>query len=376
MKKLLCFILSAAIMLLPVFAAENAELSGIKAPSAVLMSSNKEVNIEKGAHEKRPVASVTKIMTALLTFEEIKKGGLSLSDTVTASAHACSMGGSQIWLEEGETLSVEEMLKAVMICSANDCAVALAEKIAGTEEAFVSKMNERARDLSMNDTHFVNACGLDAEGHVSSAYDVALMSCELIKHEKASEYATIWQDTLRGGEFTMTNTNKLLKSYNGLTGLKTGFTSNAGYCLSATAQKDGLSLCAVVLGGETSGERNADITALLNYGFANYISVVPTPDRPLMPVKVVMGEKSFVPVELSRNEPVVLKRAEAKDVEKTVQLKDRLYAPVQKGQKVGTLVLSYGGKTIAEIDIAAADGVLRPGFFGLFKIMLKKALMR
>ena len=191
MKKLLCLIVAALLVCVPSIAAEEETLPGIKAPSASLMDINGEALFEKNAHEKRPIASVTKVMTLLLVFEETDGGALSLSDTVTASAHACSMGGSQIWLEEGETLSVEDMIKAVVICSANDCAVALAEKISGTEEAFVARMNERAKELSMNDTHFVNACGLDAEGHVSSAHDVAVMSCELIKHEKVKEYATV-----------------------------------------------------------------------------------------------------------------------------------------------------------------------------------------
>ena len=376
MKKILCLLFAAFFICLPLKAAEEETLPGIKAPSAALMDINGEALFEKNAHEKRSIASVTKVMTLLLVFEEIDGGALSLSDTVTASAHACSMGGSQIWLEEGETLSVEDMVKAVVICSANDCAVALAEKVSGTEDAFVARMNERAKELSMNDTHFVNACGLDAEGHVSSAHDVAVMSCELIKHEKVKEYATIWQDTLRGGEFTMTNTNKLLRSYRGITGLKTGFTSKAGYCLSATAEKDGLSLCAVVLGGSAAKERNADVSAILDYGFANYVSFTPTPDRPLMPVKVRMGEKEFVPVELSNKGPVTLRRAASDKPEKTVTLEDALKAPVKKGQKVGEMTVTQGGKTVSRIDIVASSDVPRLGFGGIFKRLFRTATMR
>ncbi|MDO4419753.1 MAG: D-alanyl-D-alanine carboxypeptidase family protein [Ruminococcus sp.] len=228
----------------------------ITAPSAVLMEpSTKKILFEKNPHDIRPCASITKVMTLILVFEAIESGKLDYTDLITSSAHAASMGGSDIWLEEGESMTVDHMIKAVVVASANDAAVALAEAISGTEEEFVNKMNEKAKVLGMNDTTFKNCNGLDEEGHLTSAYDVALMSAELITHEKIFDYSSIWIDTLRGGETQIVNTNKLLKSYKGITGLKTGTTSGAGSCMSATAERDGMSLVAVVLGCDTGTSR-------------------------------------------------------------------------------------------------------------------------
>ena len=370
MKKIICIALCLLVMIPPCLAGEIT----LKAPSAVLMSQDGRVLFEKNAHEKRPVASVTKVMTLLLVCEAMENGDFSLSDTVTASEHACSMGGSQIWLKEGEQFSVEEMIKAVVICSANDCAVALSEFAGGTEENFVAKMNERAKELNMQDTHFVNACGLDAPGHLSSAYDVAIMSNELIKYDVIRKYATVWQDTLRNGEFTLTNTNKLVKSYEGLTGLKTGFTASAGYCLSATAERNGLSLCAVVLGGETSQSRNADIAAMLNYGFSEYMSIKPETDRPLMPVPVVLGDCDCVIPELAKAEPVIVPKGGK--ITKTVELSKSLSAPIEKGEKIGSMLVFRDGEKIAEIPIVAQNEANRLGVFGILGKMLKISFMR
>ena len=266
MKKILA--LMGAVLLLSV----NARAVEVSAPSAVLMEKETgTVLFAKNEHEKLEPASVTKIMTLLLTMEAIDGGTLRYEDTVTASPHACSMGGSQIWLKEGERLTVDEMLKAVCVVSANDCAVALAEHLAGSEEAFVERMNRRAAELGMNDTTFKNACGLPVEGHVTSAYDIALMSRELmLHHPDIRTYTTVWMDTLRDGASSLVNTNKLVRFYDGTTGLKTGSTSAAGYCISATAEREGMELIAVILKGKTSPERFADAQTLLNYGFATY----------------------------------------------------------------------------------------------------------
>lgn len=246
----------------------------VTAPSAILMESTTgKIIFEKNSHEKRPCASVTKVMTLLLVFEAIDSGKLSLDDTITASEHAASMGGSDIWLEPGEKMSADDMIKATVVASANDAAVALAEHISGSEEAFIENMNKRAKELKMNDTVFKNCNGLDEEGHVTSAYDVAIMSKELIKHEKIFDYSSIWLDTLRDGKTQIVNTNKLLKTYNGITGLKTGTTDDAGCCMSATAQRGDVSLIAVVLGCDTGKERFADAAALLDYGLQIFLSL-------------------------------------------------------------------------------------------------------
>lgn len=263
MKKILA--LMGAVLLLSV----SARAVEVSAPSALLMEKETgTVLFAKNEHEKLEPASVTKIMTLLLTMEAIDGGTLRYEDTVTASPHACSMGGSQIWLKEGERLTVDEMLKAVCVVSANDCAVALAEHLAGSEEAFVERMNRRAAELGMNDTTFKNACGLPVEGHVTSAYDIALMSRELmLHHPDIRTYTTVWMDTLRDGASSLVNTNKLVRFYDGTTGLKTGSTSAAGYCISATAERDGMELIAVIMKDATSAQRFEDAKTLLSYGF-------------------------------------------------------------------------------------------------------------
>ena len=243
----------------------------IKAKSAVLMEPNTgKVLYESNSDEKLPPASITKIMSLLLVMEAIDRGDISLETVVTSSEHACSMGGSQIWLEPGETMTVNDLLKAAVIASANDACVALGETVAGSEEGFVALMNERANELGMTNTHFVNCTGLDAEGHLTTAYDVAVMSSALIKHDLIKDYSTVWMDSLRDGKSELVNTNKLVRFYEGTTGLKTGTTSTAKYCLSATAERNGLELVAVVMAGETSNDRFSGAKKLLDYGFANY----------------------------------------------------------------------------------------------------------
>ena len=302
MKKLRFSLLSlavAAALLLPALPA-RAEGLELTAPSAVLMeASTGRVLFEKDPHAARSCASITKVMTLCLVFEAIDSGRLSLDQTLTASAHAASMGGSDIWLEEGEAMSVDDLIKATVIMSANDAAVVLAEAVSGSEEAFVAQMNEKAQQLGMNDTVFKNCNGLDEEGHVTSAYDVALMSRELIRHEKVFDYTLTWMDSVRGGETQLVNTNKLIRSYQGITGLKTGTTGQAGSCITATAERNGLSLIAVVLGADSTDHRFQDAAALLDYGFAGWKATVPEAPA-LEPVPVARGMAPTVEAQVGR----------------------------------------------------------------------------
>ena len=370
MKKWITGALVLCMLTVPCFAEEGAV--PLQAPSAVLMTADGQVLLEKDAHTPREPASVTKVMTMLLVCEAVDNGRLSLEDPVTATAHAASMGGSQIWLEEGEVLTVGEMLKCVAVVSANDCAVALGEHLAGSEEAFVAMMNRRAAELGMNDTSFVNACGLTAPGHETTAYDIGIMSAELMgEHPWIRDYTTLWQDSIRDGASVLNNTNKLLKSYAGITGLKTGYTSTAGYCVSATAEREGLHLIAVVMGGESSASRNADAAALLNWGFANYAAVTPGADRPLLPLPVDMGTEDTVALELGESLPQVLPRARLNQLEKVLELPRRLTAPVEAGQQVGDLVVRLDGEEVCRVPVLAAGTVSRLDLWDLFAMVLQ-----
>ena len=373
MKRMLAAVLVVMMLAVPCAAEEGpaAPAVAVQAPSAVLMTLDGAVLLEKDAHAVREPASVTKVMTMLLVCEAVDQGRISLEDPVTASAHAASMGGSQIWLEEGEVLTVAEMLKCVAVVSANDCAVALGEHLAGSEEAFVQMMNARAQELEMEDTRFVNACGLTAEGHVTSAHDIGLMSAQLLReHRWITDYTLIWQDYIREGTSVLNNTNKMLKSYQGITGLKTGFTTTAGYCISATAEREGLHLIAVVMGGATKESRNGDAAALLNWGFANYAAVTLTADRPLLPVPVEMGRRQWVEVELGQQTPLVLERASLGTLEKTVELPERVHAPVEQGQALGCLVVRQGGAEVCRVPIVACGSVERLGLWDVFQRVL------
>ena len=373
MKRMLAAVLVVMMLAVPCAAEEGpaAPAVAVQAPSAVLMTLDGAVLLEKDAHAVREPASVTKVMTMLLVCEAVDQGRISLEDPVTASAHAASMGGSQIWLEEGEVLTVAEMLKCVAVVSANDCAVALGEHLAGSEEAFVQMMNARAQELGMEDTRFVNACGLTAEGHVTSAHDIGLMSAQLLReHRWITDYTLIWQDYIREGTSVLNNTNKMLKSYQGITGLKTGFTTTAGYCISATAEREGLHLIAVVMGGATRESRNGDAAALLNWGFANYAAVTLTADRPLLPVPVEMGRRQWVEVELGQQTPLVLERASLGTLEKTVELPERVHAPVEQGQALGCLVVRQGGAEVCRVPIVACGSVERLGLWDVFQRVL------
>ena len=373
MKRWLAAVLVLVMMAVPCRAEEGQPAAvALAAPSAVLMTLDGQVLFEKDAHAPREPASVTKVMTMLLVCEAVDQGRVSLKDPVTASAYAASMGGSQIWLEEGEVLTVEEMLKCVAVVSANDCAVALGEHLAGSEESFVSMMNRRAQELGMQNTRFVNACGLTEEGHFTSAYDIGLMSGQLLReHPWISDYVTIWQDSVRAGASVLNNTNKLLKSYPDITGLKTGYTSTAGYCVSATAQREGLHLIAVIMGGESSASRNGDAAALLSWGFANYAAITLTADQPLLPLPVTMGKTDRIPLELGEQQPMVLEKRLLGGLEKTLELPESLSAPVEQGQTVGTLIVRREGKELCRIPVLAARGTERLGLWDLFRAVLQ-----
>ena len=342
------------------------QLTGIQAPSAILMSEDGTVLYEKDADTPREPASVTKVMTMLLVMEALESGQITLDEMVTTSAYAASMGGSQIYLKENEQMTVDEMLKSVAVASANDCAVALAEHLAGTEEAFVARMNERATQLGMTNTHFQNCNGLPADGHVTTARDIAIMSRQLIGHEKIFDYTKIWTDWVRNGTFGLTNTNKMINTYQGMTGLKTGYTTGAGYCLSATAERDGLSLITVVMGAADSQSRNADAAALLNYGFAGYQAVTITADQPIMPVKVLLGKQEYVLCQLEERPPLVLKKELVSTLEKELVMAPSLSAPVKAGARAGLLTIRSQGEEIARIPVVTAEKVAKKSPAGLF----------
>ena len=332
----------------------------VSCPSALLMEKQTgTVLFAQDEHTPREPASVTKIMTLLLVMEAIDSGALSYDDVVTGSAHAAGMGGSQIWLKENEQMTVRDLLKAVCIVSGNDAAVALAEHLAGSEDAFVERMNARAQELGMNDTHFVNCTGLPAAGHLTSACDIALMSRELILHHPdIRQFTTVWMDSLRGGESMPVNTNKLIRFYDGATGLKTGSTGSAGYCLSATAEKNGMELIAVVLKGKTSDERFSDAKSLLNYGFSTWSLVTVTPDEVLPPVPVMLGVRGTVQPVLTSENTLLVEKTLANGLTKEVALAESVAAPVYAGDTLGQLtVRDAAGNTVAELPILAGEDV-------------------
>ena len=347
-------------------AVRAAELD-LPAPSYVLMErSTGEMLLEHNAHERLRPASVTKVMTLLLIMEALDDGRIGWDDMVQTSAAAAAKGGSQIYLEENEQLPLEEMLKSIVVSSANDCACAMAEHIAGSEAAFVEMMNARAEQLGMTDTRFVNCTGLDDEPeaaeHLTTAYDIALMSRELLGHEAIKKYTTIWMDTVRDGQFGLSNTNKLVRFYDGTTGLKTGYTSAAGHCLSASAERNGMELIAVVLHCASSTDRFESAKALLNYGFSNYALV--TPELGELPaVPVTLGTAAEITPVLADETPILIDKALAAGVETRVCVDESVTAPVETGQTLGTLTITSGGQTIAERDLIAPEpvGALRWG---------------
>lgn len=380
MKKVTTLLL-AAVLLAGVLPRRAAAVDlNLNAKSALLMDvATGTVLYEKECHERLAPASVTKVMTMLLIMEALDDGRIHLEDQVTASEAAAAKGGSQIYLKAGETMPVSDMLKSIAVSSANDCACAMAELIAGSESAFVEQMNQRAAELGMADTHFVNCTGLDdskeAENHRTSAYDIALMSRQLLKyHPDIKKYTTIWMDTVRGGTFGLSNTNKLIRFYSGATGLKTGFTSGAGYCLSATAKREGMELIAVVMGCESAQKRTADCKALLDYGFATY-SVVRPGLKAGRTVAVHLGKQNTVPVELTERREILVDKAKRTSLSARVELAQLVPAPVEKGQQVGTISVYAGEKLLIQLPLAAAQAVAKLSFGDVFKLVLERVCM-
>ena len=345
----------------------------IKAKSVVLMEPNTgKVLYESNSDEKLPPASITKIMSLLLVMEAIDRGDISLETVVTASEHACSMGGSQIWLEPGETMTVNDLLKAAVIASANDACVALGETVAGSEEGFVALMNERANEICMTNTHFVNCTGLEAEEHLTTAYDVALMSSTLIKHDLIKDYSTVWMETLRDGKSELVNTNKLVRFYEGTTGLKTGTTSTAKYCLSATAERNGVELVAVVMAGESSNDRFNGAKKLLDYGFANYnYSSIEAGIEENTELEVLKGTEKTVEIQPQGTLNVLLPKSASGKIERKTVLSENVTAPVKKGDILGTVTVTLDGEQLGEIPLVANEDVGRLTLGVTFAMILK-----
>ena len=351
----------------------------VEAKSALLMdAATGTVLFEQNSHQALAPASVTKVMTLLLIMEAIDSGRIGWNDTVTASEAAAAKGGSQIFLKVGETMSVADMVKSIAVSSANDCACAMAEHIAGSEEAFVELMNQRAKELGMGDTHFVNCTGLDdgeaAQSHLTSAHDIGIMSRQLLLyHPDIKNYTTIWMDTVRSGQFGLSNTNKMVRFYPGCTGLKTGFTSGAGYCLSASAQRDGMELIAVVMGCETSPKRFSACKSMLDHGFANYALIQPEAAQSPIPVKMgIVDTVNAAPAQLS---PLLIDKAQKSTVSFQTELLPEVSAPVSKGQRLGQLTVTAGEQVLAQIPLVATQTVPRLTFGQIFIRVLEQLCM-
>ena len=344
----------------------------IPAKSCILMEVNTgQILYESESHQKLAPASITKVMALLLVVEAIDSGLLTTDTIITASDYACSMGGSQIWLEPGEQMSVDDLLKAAVIGSANDATVALGEAVAGSEEGFVKMMNDRAAELGLKDTNFLNSTGLDADGHLTSAHDIAVASCELIKHDIIKNYSTVWMDSLRNGESELVNTNKLVRFYEGCTGLKTGTTSIAGACLSATAERNGLELCAVVMGASNSNDRFQGARKLLDYGFANYTYITASADAAeLKPIEVKGGTEDFVLPICNKKQSFLIEKSKAKDITVITELPNELKAPIEQGQQIGVARVKIVDEEIGTVPITAEFSVEKMTLWNAVKQML------
>ena len=379
MRKICCMVLVLGICLGLVQPVKGVELDAAGKSALLMDAATGKILYEKNAHEPLAPASVTKVMTMLLIMEAIDSGKIRWEDMVTASETAAAKGGSQIYLKVGETMTVADMIKSIAVSSANDCACAMAEHLAGSESAFVDLMNKRAKELGMEHTRFVNCTGLDddpqAANHRTCAYDIALMSQELLtKHPGIKKFTTIWMDTVRNGTFGLSNTNKMVRFYSGCTGLKTGFTSGAGYCLSASAQRDGMELIAVVMGCETSQDRFNACKAMLDYGFANFAVI-----------EAELAEEAVVPVRLGKAEAVravpgeatqlLIDKAQRAGVTTEVTLEPEVTAPVSKGQRLGTMTIRSGEQILAQVPLVAEEGVERLSFGDLLLRVLRKAAM-
>lgn len=379
MKRISTLILAALLLAAAIPAAGAEESGGLSLSCASALLMEKEtgtVLYDQNSHQQLEPASVTKIMTLLLVMEALDDGRLTPDDMVTVSANAAGMGGSQVYLKEGEQMPVSELIKCVTVVSGNDCAVALAEHLYGSEGAFVAEMNRKAQELGMADTNFVNCTGLPADGHVTTAYDIALMSRELIlNHPDIRDYTTIWMDSIRDGTFGLTNTNRLIRFYEGATGLKTGSTDSALYCMSATAERDGMELIAVIMKAPTSAQRFEDAKALLDYGFANYTLVNVYPETPLAPVDVLLGTASQVQPQLKEDCRLLVEKRQADQVTTKVTIAQDVEAPVDQGQTLGQLEVYVGEELQKTIPIVSAQGVDRLTVPGIFSRMLRQLLM-
>lgn len=354
---------------------DNMPLSLSSASALLMEKETGTVLLQQNAHQKLEPASVTKVMTLLLVMEAVDSGRLSLDESVPVSAHAAGMGGSQVYLKEGERLSVSDLIKCVAVVSGNDCAVALAERLSGSESAFVEQMNQKAQALGMEDTHFVNCTGLPAPGHLTSAYDIALMSRQLLLHHPdIRQYTTIWTDSIRNGAFGLTNTNRLIRFYDGATGLKTGFTASAQYCMSAAAQRNGMELIAVVMKAPTTAQRFQDASCLLDYGFANYALLTPQPEGPLAPIDVLLGQSKTVQPQLQRECRLLVEKAQADQITTRVDLARDVQAPVDPGQTLGEFQVYVGEQLRDTVPIVAAQGVERLSVPGLFSQLFRRLL--
>jgi D-alanyl-D-alanine carboxypeptidase (penicillin-binding protein 5/6) len=377
MRKLLAASLTAALLIC--FMPSASALAGapaVEAAAAVLMEKETgSILFEQNSHDKLEPASVTKVMTLLLIMEAIEAGRLKTEDMVTVSSRATSMRGSQVYLKEGEQMSVDEMLKAITVASGNDASVAMAEHLSGSEEGFVAMMNQRARELGMNDTNFVNCTGLPAAGHLTTAHDIALMSRELIKHSDVRKYTTIWMDSLRGGAFQLANTNKLIRFYEGATGLKTGSTNSALYCLSATAERDGMELIAVVLKSPSSEKRFESAKSMLNFGFANYTILDVYPHAALPPIDVRLGKQRQVQPALAKSSRILIDKALLNSVDTQLSLTEQVEAPVEAGQKLGEMTVTVTGEVKETIPIVATSAVERLTTVGIFLGFLRQLFM-
>ena len=378
MKRIVSLALTLSLCLPAAWAApEQLPAVDLVSSSAVLMEKETgQLLYEKEAHQRMEPASVTKIMTLLLIMEALDAGRIRREDPVTISSTAAGMGGSQVYLEEGEQMSAGELIKCITVVSGNDAAVAMAEHLAGSETAFVAQMNQRAQELGMADTTFINCTGLPTQGHLTSAHDIALMARELIlKHPGIREYTTIWMDSIRDGEFGLTNTNRLIRFYNGATGLKTGYTDTAQYCMAATAERDGMELIAVVMKAPTSPQRFDDAKALLDQGFASYTLTNVYPDAPLAAIPVLLGDCAQVQPQLERDCRLLVRRGEESAVTTQVELPADLEAPVEQGQRLGELTVYVNGELRDTIPIVSAQGAQRLTAPGIFSRLLRELFM-
>ncbi len=375
-KKTISTLLLVLILLQCISLPSFADGMNFDCKSTILMeASTGKVLFESNADQALPPASVTKVMTLLLVMEAIDSGKISLEDTVQVSDNAASMGGSQVYLEPGETMTVDEMIKCVVVSSANDAAVALAEFVAGSEEMFVEKMNARAKELKLENTHFENTNGLDdsVSNHLTSARDIAIMSRELISHKKILEYSSIWMDTIRNGAFTLSNTNRLIRFYKGANGLKTGSTSKAGFCISATALRDGMQLIAVVMGAQNRDTRNEIAKKLLDYGFANY-TVASWESSSAEPIHVLGGLKNECTL-ICDGFNIVLGKGEREAVKRELELPETIAAPIREGDVIGKIIYTLNGEVVGESEIKAAENVDKIGFFGVVSRILRHSLL-